>query len=186
MSGRRKLSDEEHALWKGITRSVAKLRRRRERPTPPEAGDVPAGETTKPKRPAPPSMAVAPVKHAAPPPPAALDRRSKQRIARGTHTIDAHIDLHGMTQAEAHSALRHFLRRSQAKGARIVLVITGKGGAPRDGGYGDRGVLKRQVPLWLRQAEFRGAVIGFETAGAAHGGEGALYLRLRKAKVEDA
>ena len=182
MSSRRKLTEEEHALWKGITRSVAELRRSRQRTAPAQAVDAPSGEPRKPKRPATPSSAVAPVKAAAPPAPAPFDRRLKQRIARGTHTIDARLDLHGLSQTQAHNALRQFLRSSQAKGARIVLVITGKGAAARDDGDGERGVLKRQVPLWLRQAEFRGAVIGFETAGAAHGGEGALYLRLRKAR----
>jgi DNA-nicking Smr family endonuclease len=61
------------------------------------------------------------------------------------------------------------------------LVITGKGSADA---YGGRGVLKRQVPMWLRLPEFRGYVVGFEQAGITHGGEGALYVRLRRAKSE--
>jgi DNA-nicking Smr family endonuclease len=104
-----------------------------------------------------------------------LDRRQKQRLARGTQPIDARMDLHGTTQAEAHAALLRFLRRSQVDGARFVLVITGKG----TGGDG-RGVLQRQVPLWLNLPEFRRYVIGFEKAGPAHGGEGALYVRVRR------
>jgi DNA-nicking Smr family endonuclease len=188
MSGRRRLTDEEHALWKGVTRSVAELRRRRRtKAEPPKAQDdnPPGREAPKPVRPAKLKIpAVVPAPPAPPPPVAALERRLKQRIVRGTQAIDDRIDLHGMTQAQAHAALARFLRMAQAKGARIVLVITGKGGAPR-GDFGEeRGVLKRQVPLWLRQAEFRVAVIGFETAGVAHGGEGALYVRLRKARRE--
>jgi DNA-nicking Smr family endonuclease len=80
-----------------------------------------------------------------------------------------------MTQGEAHVALVHFLHRAQRHGARFVLVITGKGTRA-----GDRGVLRRQVPLWLGLPEFRDAVVGFEEAHAAHGGEGALYVRLRR------
>jgi DNA-nicking Smr family endonuclease len=185
MSGRRRLTDEEHALWQGVTRSVAELRRRRTKTLPPEADDAPPRDAPKPARQAKPRTPVAPPAPAAPPPVAALDRRLKQRIARGTHAIDARIDLHGMTQAQAHAALARFLRGSQAKGARIVLVITGKGGASR-GDFGEeRGVLKRQVPMWLKGAEFRAVVIGFETAGVAHGGEGALYVRLRKPRRSD-
>ena len=66
--------------------------------------------------------------------------------------------------------------RSQASGAKVVLVITGKGVR----GDGERGVLKRQVPMWLRLPEFRDMVVGFETAGIGHGGEGAMYVRLRR------
>jgi DNA-nicking Smr family endonuclease len=112
------------------------------------------------------------------PPLAPIDRKAKQKIARGRDVIDARIDLHGHTQAEAHDALLRFLRRTQSRGARVVLVITGKGGR----GENDRGVLKRAVPLWLALPEFRDLVIGFDSAAMAHGGEGALYVRLRKAR----
>ncbi len=107
----------------------------------------------------------------------AIDRREKRRLARGLEAIDRRIDLHGKTQSEAHAALLAFLHRAQAEGARFVLVITGKGGLAGSAG---RGVLKRQVPLWLRQAEFRGYVLAAEDAHRAHGGEGALYIRLRR------
>jgi DNA-nicking Smr family endonuclease len=118
-------------------------------------------------------------KPAAPPPLAPLSRKMKQRIARGRHTIDGRLDLHGMTQAEAHDALLRFLHGGQARGAKVVLVITGKGG--RQGTEG-RGVLNRMVPLWLRLPEFRGLVVGFENAAIGHGGEGALYVSLRRAR----
>ena len=93
--------------------------------------------------------------------------------------IDGRLDLHGMTQAEAHHALLGFLRSKQSRGGRLVLVITGKGSG--DNGFGGRGVLKRMVPLWLGQAEFSNMIIGFEAAARAHGGDGALYIRLRRA-----
>ena len=110
-----------------------------------------------------------------------LDRRLKQRLARGAETIDARIDLHGRTQSEAHGALLRFLRRAQADGAKVVLVITGKGAGTSDFAH-ERGVLKRQVPHWLMLPEFRALVLGAEDAHAGHGGEGALYVRVRRPK----
>src|SRR5262249_26022258 len=110
-----------------------------------------------------------------------IDRRTRQRIARGVETIDARIDLHGRTQRQAHEALLRFLRGAQSDGARTVLVITGKGGRNGDS-EGGRGVLKRQVPLWLALPEFRLYVVGYDDAHIGHGGEGALYLRLRRAQ----
>ena len=113
-----------------------------------------------------------------------LDRRQKQRLVRGTETIDARIDLHGKSQSEAHAALLGFLRRAQAQGARYVLVITGKGRAVGPGSHGEHGILKRQVPMWLRLPEFRLHVLAVEDAHVAHGGEGALYVRVRKARAQ--
>lgn len=90
------------------------------------------------------------------------------------------LDLHGLTQSEAHAALLRFLRAASSRGARLVLIITGKGGARA--GDGERGVLKRQVPQWLGLPEFRALIVGFEAAHIAHGGEGALYVRVRRDK----
>ena len=111
------------------------------------------------------------------PPLAPLGRRMKQRVARGKETIDGRLDLHGLTQSEAHAALLRFLRAASSRGARLVLVITGKGARASEG---QRGVLKRQVPQWLGLPEFRALVVGFEDAHVAHGGEGALYVRVRR------
>lgn len=183
---RRRLSDEETALWEGVVRSISPLRRASKRRP---AAD--AAETEKPPakarsasvhKPAGKPASAAPAslpKPAAPPPLAPLGRKLKQRIARGTHSIDGRLDLHGFTQGEAHSALLHFLESRQARGARVVLVITGKGARSGDP-FAERGVLKRMVPLWLRLPEFRPLVIGFETAATGHGGEGALYVTLRR------
>jgi DNA-nicking Smr family endonuclease len=108
-----------------------------------------------------------------------LDRRLKQRLARGSEPIEARIDLHGRTQDEAHAVLLRFLRKAQDDGAKFALVITGKGARARDE-WSERGVLKRQVPLWLKLPEFRVYVVGFEPAHVGHGGEGALYVRIKK------
>jgi DNA-nicking Smr family endonuclease len=176
----RRLSDDERVLWKGVTRSIAPLRKRAQPDA--EDGDRPAAPVAKARARAAPLPATAP--KAAPsrpatPPLAALTRKTKKRIARGAHAIDGRLDLHGLTQAEAHDALFAFLRARQARGGRTVLVITGKGARGGEEG-GGRGVLKRMVPLWLGLPEFRGLIAGFESAAIGHGGDGALYVSLRK------
>jgi DNA-nicking Smr family endonuclease len=179
MSRRRQLSDEERALWTGFARSIKPLDQARvpaEFATSAAAADEPA--------PAPPSRPA--VRQEKPPakktpPLAPLGRRLKQRVARGREPIDARLDLHGFTQREAHAALLRFLRRAQADGVRIALVVTGKG-IGKGSSPQERGVLKRQVPMWLSLPEFRSLVVGFEDAHTGHGGEGALYIRLRRAR----
>ena len=177
MSRRRTLSEEEAALWTGLARSIKPLpgRRKAAQPTDQTAAVKPPPPAAAP-RPAPRNE---PPPEKKPPPLAPLGRRFKQRVARGREAIDARLDLHGFTQAEAHTALLRFLDRAQTDGSRIVLVVTGKGtgkgGAPRE-----PGVLKRQVPLWLSLPQFRPLVVGFEDAHIGHGGEGALYVRLRR------
>ena len=184
MSRRRDLSDEEHALWTTFTRSIKPLRPSRKSAAPAAKLVLPAAPAA-PPRPLPKAQPL-PVRqsaHAPLPAPAPLDRRLKQRVARGREPIDARIDLHGMTQSEAHAALLHFLHRAQADGARTALVVTGKGSGGRAGaGERERGVLKRQVPLWLALPEFRRLIAAFDDAHAGHGGEGALYVRLRRPK----
>jgi DNA-nicking Smr family endonuclease len=179
---RRRLSEEERVLWKGVTRSIAPLRKAS--PGEPEAVEPTAPQPAAKRRSKPqplPAVPVAPAKPAAPPPLAPLTRKMKHRIARGAHAIDGRLDLHGMTQAEAHDALFAFLRARQARGSKVVLVITGKGARGGDDS-GGRGVLKRMVPLWLRLPELRGVILGFESAAAGHGGDGALYVSLRRAR----
>lgn len=121
----------------------------------------------------------------APPPLSQFDERQRRRLAKDADLIEARLDLHGMRQLEAHGALRAFLRSSAARGVRHALVITGKGapeGNSRDFMQGEgRGVLRRLVPQWLGESEMRGVVVSYTAAHARHGGEGALYVRLRKA-----
>lgn len=172
----RNLSATDRTLWDHVKKSIRPLRKK-----PIEAVEEiffeeksPAPKKTKPsvaRMPAPPVQKVPAQLPLAP-----IERRVKQRVARGSIPIDAKIDLHGRTQSEAHHALLGFLRRAQGNGAMLALVITGKGSS----GDGERGVLKRHVPLWLALPEFREYVVGFETAHVAHGGEGALYIRVRK------
>ncbi len=112
------------------------------------------------------------------PPLAPLGRRERTRLSKGRSEIDARLDLHGMTQTRAHRRLLAFLQRAHHDGLTFVLVITGKGVA----GGAERGVLRRQVPQWLALPEFRTLVVGFEEAHIGHGGEGALYVRIRRAR----
>jgi DNA-nicking Smr family endonuclease len=177
---RRRVSEEEAALWRSVTRTVSPLRRHR-KDAAPAAERAEPKQKPQPRVPLPPhpvAVAYRPAPKPKEPALAPIDRRSKQKLARGAQAIDARIDLHGRTQHEAHAALLRFLHRQQANGAKMVLVITGKGGG-RDGG---RGVLKRQVPMWLALPEFRGLVVGFGDAAIGHGGEGALYVRVRRFK----
>lgn len=177
MRRRRALTGEERRLWAEVLRSVTPLQGRTP-PAPEVAPQVPA---------LPPSDAV-PESRAAPatarpadqgrlPPLAPLERRQSRALARGRTRAESVLDLHGLTQAEAHSRLIGFLRRAQAAGHNLVLVITGQG---RGDALRDRGVLRRLVPLWLSLPELRGVVLGFEEAGPRQGGAGALYVRLRR------
>jgi DNA-nicking Smr family endonuclease len=184
MTRRRSLSEDERALWETVTRAVAPLRRRKAKIKATEQAEpIAAPLAAKPARKTvtPPP---APAKPAGPPPLAPLGRRMRQKLGRGTEAIDARIDLHGMTQADAHAALARFLRRAQRDGVRVVLVITGKGArnalSAGSDPHAERGVLKRQVPLWLESNELRSFVVGFEAARAGHGGAGALYVRVRR------
>jgi DNA-nicking Smr family endonuclease len=177
----RRLSEEEIALWVEVAKSVARRRGANlpaltARSAPP-AAPAPAG------RPAVSPTTPTPRKPAGPPPLAPLERRLKRDLARGRGAIDSGIDLHGMNQAEAHHALRGFLIHAQSQGARLVIVVTGKGAESRSGSSGwidEPGVLRRLVPHWLRENDMRPVVLGFEEAGQTHGGSGALYVRLRK------
>jgi DNA-nicking Smr family endonuclease len=183
MTRRRPLSEEERALWTGFTRSIKPLQQVRPLAKPVDRSMLSAGDAKAQSVPTPRSSAdhEKPATAKKPPPLAPLERRLKQRVARGRASIDARLDLHGFTQREAHAALLRFLRAAQADGARIALVVTGKG-SDKGTTARERGVLKRQVPLWLSMPEFRALVVGFDDAHIGHGGEGALYVRLRRAR----
>src|SRR5260370_13482186 len=108
-------------------------------------------------------------------------RLTKKRIARGNHAIDGRLDLHGMTQAESHDALFGFIRAKQARGSKVVLVITGKGARGSDD-TGGRGGLKRMVPLWLGLPGFRGLVIRLQSAPLRHRRAGPPYPTFRQSR----
>jgi DNA-nicking Smr family endonuclease len=177
----RRLSAEEIELWLNVTRGVARRPgsgsaqlpqpRNDAEPHTSEAGNNLAKRASA----APPPS---PVERKAPPSLAPLERRLRQKLARGRAAPEAAIDLHGMRRQEAFAALREFLARAQIAGARLVLVVTGKGRVASEGGAA--GVLRKSVPNWLRGAEYHAIVLGFEEASRPHGGAGALYVRLRR------
>ena len=179
---KRGLSAEEHALWESVAKQVKPLRKRHRAAKPPAATpEVEAKVAPQPvasAKPAAPAPIIAPPRPA-PPPLAPIGRRERSHLSRGRKEIDARLDLHGMTQTRAHRALFGFLQRAHHDGMTFVLVITGKG---KMGAGSERGVLRRQVPEWLSLPEFRTLVVGFEEAGIGHGGEGALYVRVRRAR----
>ena len=187
------LSTDDIGLWRRATRDVTPLSGRRESalptpapldplPTPPRPGldpgitgegrtGVKAGETQAAR-----SRALAAPAAASLPPLdrfAGIDRASAERLKRGRYPVEARLDLHGMTQAEAHRALSGFVARSRSFGQRCVLVITGHG---RISG----GVLKAAVPRWLAEPELRGHLLAITPAQPRDGGSGSLYLLLRR------
>jgi DNA-nicking Smr family endonuclease len=181
---KRALSEEERALWESVAQQTKPLRKKPRmakvalQPEPPVATKPVAAPImsshVKPGRPAKPDLPPAP------PPLAPLGRRERSQLSRGRKEIDARLDLHGMTQTRAHRVLSDFLHRAHADGLTFVLVITGKG---KMGAESERGVLRRQVPQWLGLPEFRTLVVGFEEAHIGHGGAGALYVRIRRARL---
>ncbi len=189
MADERRPSDADADLWRAVTADVKPIARESAPPagrTPvkPEPGVKPA-EKARPaaKKAARPAVQIRP---AAPPPKpaqpalahgaaAGLDRRSLERLRRGRMEIEAELDLHGHTQATAHHTLAAFIRDHAGAGRRCVIVITGTG-STREGG----GVLKSAVPDWLNEPELREHVLAFSHARPNDGGEGALYVLLRR------
>jgi DNA-nicking Smr family endonuclease len=181
---RRALSEEERALWESVAKQVKPLRKKARvakadaaSPATDIAAVAKPTVSSKPKAAAP----IAAPSKPSPPPLAPLGRRERSQLSRGRKDIDARLDLHGMTQTRAHRVLFTFLQRAHHDGLTFVLVITGKGKV--GGAESERGVLRRQVPHWLSLPEFRSMVVGFEEAHIGHGGEGALYVRVRRARL---
>jgi DNA-nicking Smr family endonuclease len=190
-----RLSSDERELWEHAARDLKPIKGKKGR-VHPAAADVEIGAASPPGRAAKtPERKPAPLHAAVPaapkpkpaPAPLSLERRKARQLSSGRIEIEGRIDLHGMRQSEAHTALIRFLHRAYADGRRWVLVITGKGAAQRTSlderlaaeGV-ERGVLRRNVPRWLAEPDLAGIIIGFTTAAIKHGGEGALYVHLRK------
>lgn len=191
----RHLSAEERALWDSVAKQAKPLKTAKRDLAATAPSPLPAGERSTPKVSGEGTLRRAMKSPLAPPlspagrentqnlvvsasPRNALERRERARLKRGQRDIDARLDLHGMTQARAHRALLVFLQRAQDDGCRYVLVITGKGKMSAEGV--ERGVLRRLVPEWFGLAKFRLLIVSFEEAGIGHGGEGALYVRVRR------
>lgn len=191
------LSDEDRKLWQHVNRDTVPLKGREslaggfadlmrsdDATSPRQTPEKPQKRSPAPrlplnsKKPAPPPRARDELlSHGSS---AGLDRRNAERLRRGKMVIEATLDLHGMTQAQAHGALSRFIQRSEAAGRRCVLVITGKGVAKESGG-----VLRNQVPNWLNEPGNRERIIAFNYAQQGHGGTGALYVLLKRRRDRD-
>ncbi|MFM9865757.1 MAG: Smr/MutS family protein [Micropepsaceae bacterium] len=185
MVRKRDLREDERELWDHVTRDV---RRGRARVPKVSAKPAPVAKPfAKPKTVDVPVRAVAALPAKRPVPPFGVDGATAERLRRGKIEPDAKIDLHGMTQAQAHARLATFVRRGHEIGNRCVLVITGKGSplALDDGGVmpqrSKAGVLRTLVPLWLE--ELRAIVTGVQAAHQKHGGGGAFYVYLRRKRA---
>ncbi len=175
---KRKAGPDDFEVWRRLTQSVRPLPGR---PAPPAPRRREAAKASEPPEP-PEAGAPAPPGPPALPSPAApgpgIDKRTARRIRRGVLPIDARIDLHGLTREEAYARLTRFLAESQAAGRRLVLVVTGKGRRSGDGMAA--GVIRREAPLWLTRPPNAARVLETAPAQPRHGGDGALYVYLRK------
>ena len=201
MTRKRRLRPEERELWDQVARSADPLHPQKKRkqaegatPSPDKAKPKENGETREPLSPFDVGQSARRQTETLIPPetssdrlrgqPVRMDSKAFTRLKRGKLSPEARIDLHGMTLDRAHGALNRFILQSQGRGLRLVLVITGKGARedPYDPLPRPRGVLKRQVPMWLQQPPLAQAVLQTAPAHIRHGGDGALYVYLRRAR----
>src|SRR5215510_11285249 len=198
-SGDRRVSADEARLWQHATRSLDPVKAKPRvgsmpAPSEPAAATPQAGERATMSRKAVATAQASDVGAVpkakpprSPPPLADFDRRKVRQIASGRIEVDARMDLHGSRQRDARASLRAFLLAAHAKGHKTVLVITGRGGEEPDGyasltGERQRGVIRRNVPHWLEEPDLRAVVLSYTQAAPRHGGAGALYVQLRKAR----
>jgi DNA-nicking Smr family endonuclease len=181
--------EEDAALWRRVAAAASPLKGRKPAPHRSAKPTMPATEAQRSAAPAP-SRRPEPLTRTKPghvPRAAPLDRQTSRDLEKGRLEFEGRLDLHGMRQRDAHAELRRFLKGAQARGARHVLVITGKGADPNAAKSfyeaEERGVLRQAVPRWLAEPDFAGLVVSFSPAPRRLGGDGALYVRLRKAKL---
>ena len=169
---------DDFEVWRRMTRSVRPLPGRSAPPAPQEREPVSEAETVEPPEADAPAPSGPPALRSPAAPGPGIDKRTARRIRRGALPIDAKIDLHGLTREEAYRRLTAFIAQSQAGGRRLVLVVTGKGRRSEDGMAA--GVIRREAPLWLTRPPNAARVLDTAPAQARHGGDGALYVYLRK------
>lgn len=179
-------------LWTAVAATVDPLRRKGllklgNAPLPLPAEEAPVAAVKAPPLRKPPRKPFLPPYQAplpsTPSPGKAVEPSIRKKLGRGRIEIDGTIDLHGMTQAEARSALHHYLHARVARGDRTILVITGKGARTDDdyiAAMSERGILRTMLPIWLSEPSLAPLVSGWSVAARGHGGEGAWYVRLRR------
>lgn len=181
---RRRLTPEEQTLWQSLTRSVRALRRDAPVPPAPATG---APEALPPPPPLPRIKGRIPPPRplpAPPPPPrrepvATLDASWEKKFRSGSIQPERSIDLHGHSIAAAHSVLDTALTAAVRDGVRILLVVTGKprpGRLPPEG----RGAIRAEIGHWLERSPYADRIASVRVAHPRHGGDGALYIILRR------
>ena len=178
-------SDDDAALWEQVTQTVTELPSRRDMVSLPDdvrAIDAPATASPdiaqKPAAKPQPVTLPAKTNHSQPADlrlgeHSGIDRSNARRLQRGQMALEDRLDLHGLSKEQAHKRLVAFISRAVQQNLRHVLVITGKG---RDG----QGVLRHEVPLWLKDAPLAGYINAISHAQPQDGGTGALYIRLKR------
>ncbi|GLI97275.1 Smr/MutS family protein [Sphingobium sp. BS19] len=179
MAGRR-LSAEERTLWARLAQSVRPYRTGASISTPEVASAPPPKMATH-------SLTHSPVLPLLPQParrPAAvLDDRWEKQIKRGALAPEMAIDLHGHSLSAAHVRLNQALASARGQDVRILLVVTGKPRANREnGGSGQRGAIRAEINHWLDTSPHADAIASVRSAHPRHGGDGALYIILRRKK----
>ncbi len=191
MSKRRPLLPDYH-LWHDVAETVSPLRRPSRREPLVRLGDeplpMPTAPLPRPKKINPIRLMPSYTPSGLPgrPPGHGIEPNLRRKLQRGHVEIDGRIDLHGMRQAEAHAALNRFIHARVSRGDRTVLVITGKGLKKLDRDAAviiEAGVLRSMLPVWLAEPTLAPMIAGWEPAAQGHGGDGAFYVRLRRAAV---
>ncbi len=188
----RGLSADETALWRKVAATVTPLHPPKAPPPATPPAKAVSDETTPPA----PAKRVRgrvppPLKPPPPPPPPAralthdgLDGTWDRKLARGAVVPDITIDLHGMTLDTAHARLNGGIAQGLAIGARVILLIAGK---PRPHGDHDqrgerRGAIRAKLLDWLAHSPHAAQIAAVRAASPRHGGAGAVYIVLRKAR----
>ena len=162
---------EDDDLWEFVTRDVKPLEGKTVQKTPKKSKPV---VKQKPKSPTPETHHPKSISGDG------LDRRTDDRLRKGQIPIDAKLDLHGMTQDQAYAALKNFVLKSHSQDKRMLLIITGKGQKNRDPLAPKTGIIKQRAPEWLSEPELKNLILKTHPAKAKHGGDGALYVLLRR------
>lgn len=187
---KRQLHPDEEALWQQVRQTVQPISTKRQnlkhwldgepkiQTEKSVSNDAPAVKTVRPIRQFPAPDYSPPISRPVPSPaailaaPSLIDDKTARKLVKGKQAIDSRIDLHGMTQERAHRVLQDFIFQQYFAGSKILLVITGKGRM-------QEGILRNAVPRWLREPQLAEFVSAFRMSHISHGGEGALYVRLR-------
>ncbi|WCP14184.1 hypothetical protein sphantq_02628 [Sphingobium sp. AntQ-1] len=183
---RRRLSSEEEALWSALARTVRPIRHSpRALPVTPTTAPLPIEPSIKTRLTSPPArtLKTPPVAPPARSPAAVLDTGWERRIRSGNVTPDTSIDLHGHTLSSAHARLNQAIAAALSRDARVLLVVTGKPPKSAESeGKGRRGAIRGEIGHWLETSPYADRIASVRVAHPRHGGDGALYLILRRKK----